>query len=57
MIPAMKAAIAWQAEDMAWTTVRPPLVELDNAQAAQLRETLQRQGFTMPDAALLRLNS
>ena len=57
MIAAMKAAIAWQADDVAWGTVRPPLVELDAAQTRQLVQALEGTGFTMPDAATLRFTS
>ncbi len=53
MIPAMKAAIAWQSGDPAWVTVRPPLVELDSAQRAQLIVELQATGFEMPEAQSL----
>ncbi|MDQ2780853.1 MAG: dihydrodipicolinate synthase family protein [Pseudomonadota bacterium] len=53
MIPAMKAAIAWQARDPAWATVRPPLVELDEAQCSALRQGLTRLDFSMPGAASL----
>lgn len=40
MIPAMKAAIAQRRNDPVWATVRPPLVELTAAQAAQLAQRL-----------------
>lgn len=40
MIPAMKAAIARWRNDPVWATVRPPLVELNAAQAAQLAQRL-----------------
>lgn len=53
MIPAMKAAIASQAKDAAWATVRPPLVELDSQQVQQLNQTLLQRGFTIPNAASL----
>lgn len=48
MIPALKAAIAQHSADPAWATVRPPLVELDDAQRAALAQALQAVGFTMP---------
>jgi 4-hydroxy-tetrahydrodipicolinate synthase len=48
MIPALKAAIAQHSADPAWTTVRPPLVELDDSQRAALAQALQAVGFTMP---------
>jgi len=48
MIPALKAAIAHHGGDAAWTTVRPPLVELTPPQRAALAENLDRAGFTMP---------
>jgi Dihydrodipicolinate synthase/N-acetylneuraminate lyase len=50
MIPAMKAAIAWQSGDPVWATVRPPLVELTEEQAAQLRANLTANGYSMPGA-------
>jgi len=53
MIAAMKAAIAWQTNDPAWATLRPPLVELDATQCQQLTTDLQACGFSMPDAASL----
>lgn len=55
MIAAMKAAIAWQSGDSAWSVLRPPLVELDAAQRGQLQAELQACGFVMPDAAALAL--
>jgi 4-hydroxy-tetrahydrodipicolinate synthase len=48
MIPALKAAIAHYADDPAWATVRPPLVELDDAQRIALAQALRSAGFTMP---------
>ncbi|MGY6271666.1 dihydrodipicolinate synthase family protein [Achromobacter denitrificans] len=53
MIPAMKAAIAWKSGDAAWATVRPPLVELDDAQTAALKSALDGSGFDMPGATAL----
>ncbi len=48
MIPALKAAIAHYGNDPAWTTVRPPLVDLTREQIAALTAELDRKGFTMP---------
>jgi 4-hydroxy-tetrahydrodipicolinate synthase len=48
LIPAMKAAIAWKTGDDAWRAVRPPLVELNAAQAQTLEGGLQGLGFRMP---------
>jgi 4-hydroxy-tetrahydrodipicolinate synthase len=48
MIPALKAAIAHYGGDAPWATVRPPLVELTQSQAASLTADLDRAGFTMP---------
>lgn len=48
MIPALKAAIAHYAKDAAWATVRPPLVELDDAQRSALSQALGSAGFAMP---------
>lgn len=48
MIAAMKAALAHFSGDEDWSLVRPPLVELDGAQRAELCRTLGDAGFTMP---------
>jgi 4-hydroxy-tetrahydrodipicolinate synthase len=48
MIPALKAAIAHYGGDAAWTTVRPPLVELTPEQSRSLIADLDARGFTMP---------
>jgi 4-hydroxy-tetrahydrodipicolinate synthase len=48
MIAALKQAIAIYADDPAWTTVRPPLVELTPDQAKTLAADLKAIGFTMP---------
>ena len=56
IIPAMKAAIAAKSSDAEWATVRPPLVELDAAQRAQLLGELNGSGFSIPNAASLALN-
>ncbi len=48
MIPALKAAIAHYAQDPGWVTVRPPLVELDDAQRTTLVQALRSVGFSMP---------
>jgi len=48
MIPALKAAIAHYGGDAAWTTVRPPLVELTQQQKSSLAADLDTAGFTMP---------
>jgi 4-hydroxy-tetrahydrodipicolinate synthase len=48
MIPALKAAIAHYSDDPAWVTVRPPLVELDDAQRNTLAQALRSIGFSMP---------
>ena len=53
MIAAMKAAIAWQSGDSGWSVLRPPLIELDAAQGAQLQRELRAGGFAMPGAASL----
>jgi 4-hydroxy-tetrahydrodipicolinate synthase len=52
MIPALKAAIAHYGDDPAWVTVRPPLVELDAAERADLTRRLDAVGFTMPGLAV-----
>ena len=48
MIPALKAAIAHYGADPGWVTVRPPLVELDDAQRRTLTRTLDNMRFSMP---------
>jgi 4-hydroxy-tetrahydrodipicolinate synthase len=48
MIAALKQAIAIHADDPAWRTVRPPLVELTSEQANTLGADLKAIGFTMP---------
>ena len=48
MIPALKAAIAHWGRDPAWDRVRPPLVELDAAQAHALVAELGERDFSMP---------
>jgi len=47
MIAALKQAIAIYADDPAWRTVRPPLVELTSDQANTLAAELKAIGFTM----------
>jgi 4-hydroxy-tetrahydrodipicolinate synthase len=48
MIPALKRAIAQHSGDPGWARVRPPLVELSDAQAAAMLEALAAAGHTMP---------
>jgi len=48
MIAALKQAIAIYADDPAWRTVRPPLVELTPEQAKTLAAELKAMRFTMP---------
>ncbi len=48
MISALKQAIAIYANDPAWRTVRPPLVELTAVQAKTLAAELNTISFTMP---------
>ena len=51
MIAALKQAIAIHADDPAWRTVRPPLVEFTPDQAKTLATELKAIGFTIPDAS------
>ena len=44
----MKQAIAIHADDPAWRTVRPPLVEFTPEQAKMLAANLKAIEFTMP---------
>jgi 4-hydroxy-tetrahydrodipicolinate synthase len=53
MISAMKEAVAWQSGDAAWSTVRPPLVELTESQATDLRRQLMEANYRMPQAETL----
>ena len=53
LIAAMKAAIAMKTGNSDWSIVRPPLVELDASQYAELEASLNRVGFTMPNAEAL----
>ena len=53
MIAALKQSIAIYADDPAWRTVRPPLVELTPEQANTLAAELKAIGFTMPGIAKL----
>jgi 4-hydroxy-tetrahydrodipicolinate synthase len=48
MIPALKAAIAHHRDDSDWNTLRPPLVELSNAQRESLLNELSSANFRMP---------
>ncbi|HYC44694.1 MAG TPA: dihydrodipicolinate synthase family protein [Burkholderiales bacterium] len=48
MIPALKAVIAHFGKDPAWSTVRPPLVALTEAQATKVVQDLEKLGFEMP---------
>jgi 4-hydroxy-tetrahydrodipicolinate synthase len=48
VIPALKAVVAHHAEDPAWRTVRPPLVELAPAARDALVAELDGRGFAMP---------
>ena len=49
----MKAAIAVKSGDKVWGSVRPPLVELNDTQRAQLIRELDADGFSIPNAAEL----
>ena len=51
MIPALKAAVAIYSGDEQWSVLRPPLVELDDAERAALAEKLDAVGFNMPGLA------
>jgi 4-hydroxy-tetrahydrodipicolinate synthase len=48
MIPALKACIAHYGRDEGWLTVRPPLVELADAERARVMSDLAALGFDMP---------
>jgi 4-hydroxy-tetrahydrodipicolinate synthase len=51
MLPALKAVIAHFADDSAWATVRPPLVELSAQDRADVIVALTGLGFEMPGLA------
>ena len=51
MIPALKAAIAEYAKDPDWASVRPPLVELNDAERGALSSALRAASFAMPGLA------
>ena len=53
IIPAMKAAIAEKSSDKMWANVRPPLIELNDAQREQLIRELDAEGFGIPNATEL----
>jgi 4-hydroxy-tetrahydrodipicolinate synthase len=52
-IPALKAVVAFRQSDPVWRTVRPPLVEFDDAQAQDVLEKCglcgEREGVTRTD--------
>lgn len=48
VIPALKYTTAHYAGDPAWRTLRPPLVELDDAKGKELIAGLEARGFAMP---------
>lgn len=48
MIPALKAAVAHWSGDPQWTSVRPPLCRLEDAQRRELLAALDALGFDMP---------
>jgi 4-hydroxy-tetrahydrodipicolinate synthase len=48
MIPALKAITAHFGADPQWKAVRPPLVELTEAQERELIADLKAAGFSMP---------
>ncbi len=48
MIPSMKACIAWKRGEPEWATVRPPHVETSAEKVAEMKETLNKIGFSMP---------
>lgn len=51
MIPALKAAVAHYSSTPDWITLRPPLVELNESQRANLVSKLDAAGFAMPGLA------
>jgi 4-hydroxy-tetrahydrodipicolinate synthase len=55
IIPAMKAALAWQSGDDDWTRVRPPLIELNRTQRDELESALIHADFSIENAHALAL--
>ncbi len=53
LIAAMKSAIAQQAQDAAWSVLRPPLVELSGDEASQLTAELAGIDFRINNAKAL----
>ena len=53
MIAAMKSAMAEATGHADWKRLRPPLVSLDAAQEAALRDAMQQAGFSIPIKAVL----
>lgn len=51
MIPALKQVVAHYAKDPDWVAVRPPLVQITQAQAAKVIANLEKLGFKMPGLA------
>lgn len=51
MIPALKAAVAHYGKDAEWNRLRPPLVELTDAEQKKLIDALDAADFTMPGLA------
>lgn len=51
MIPGLKAVLARRDGDDGWLTMRPPLMPLDEAEAAALFAALEAAGFNFPQAA------
>ena len=48
MVAALKAVVVRYRDDAGWMTLRPPLVELDAEQQADLYRDLEALGFAMP---------
>jgi 4-hydroxy-tetrahydrodipicolinate synthase len=51
MIAALKATVAHFSGDDSWLNVRPPLVELGDAQREELLKMLESLTFAMPGLA------
>lgn len=46
-VPLLKQIVAYQRDDRAWTTVRPPLVEMDDEVADNLIGKIEQAGLTL----------
>jgi 4-hydroxy-tetrahydrodipicolinate synthase len=48
LVPALKKIVSHYASDPEWNRLRPPLVELGEAESGKLISDLEKLGFEMP---------